>query len=231
MLRFLQKIKGHLWMLRSLFSTLFFNFHYLPFRQAIHLPVVLYKPRLLRCKGKVYIRAERITMGMIQLGRPNVSVFPNSGITFENKGGTITFTGSCVIGNASAISVGPVGQLYFGYNFKATAADKFVAYHNVQFGDSVLCGWDCSFLDTDFHKLSFDDGTKSDAEGDILIGNQCWFAFRCVVLHGTKLPAKSVVASSSLCNKSYLSDGEKCLFAGCPAKMVRRGVYRNPEDD
>lgn len=42
-------------MLRSVLSSIYFNFHYLPFRQAMRLPILLYKPKLLKMKGNVKI--------------------------------------------------------------------------------------------------------------------------------------------------------------------------------
>lgn len=47
----LKKIYAKRWMLRSILPTIWFNFHYLPFRQAVRLPILLYKPKLLACKG------------------------------------------------------------------------------------------------------------------------------------------------------------------------------------
>lgn len=41
--------------LRFLPWTLKFNFHYLPFKQAIKLPILLYKPKLLTLKGIIRI--------------------------------------------------------------------------------------------------------------------------------------------------------------------------------
>ena len=33
--------------------TVWFNFRYLPLRQAVRLPILLRKPRLLRCGGRI----------------------------------------------------------------------------------------------------------------------------------------------------------------------------------
>ena len=50
----LKKICSKRWMLRSLVSTIRFNFHYLPFSQAIYLPIGLYKCKLLKLGGEFY---------------------------------------------------------------------------------------------------------------------------------------------------------------------------------
>lgn len=55
-----KKLRRYLQELRYIVPTLYFNFHYLPWRQAIKLPIVLYKPHLLACKGKV-----RIAYGLV----------------------------------------------------------------------------------------------------------------------------------------------------------------------
>ena len=52
---------------------------------------------------------------MIKLGFPQVSLYPDSGMVFENHGGTIVFHGSCRIGNNSAISVGPKALVDFEF--------------------------------------------------------------------------------------------------------------------
>ena len=104
MVGFIKKIFRY----RYILYSLYFNFRYLPFKQAIKLPIVLYKPHLLKCKGTIVINPidGKITFGMIRLGFPGVSVYPNNGITWENHGGTIIFKGKCVIGNDSYLSFG-----------------------------------------------------------------------------------------------------------------------------
>lgn len=42
-------------LLRAIISSLYFNFKYLPFNQALKLPILLYKPYFKELKGKVVI--------------------------------------------------------------------------------------------------------------------------------------------------------------------------------
>ncbi len=53
--KIINKIKENRWVLRSIIPTIYFNFHYLPFRQAIKLPIFLYKPHLKLMKGTITI--------------------------------------------------------------------------------------------------------------------------------------------------------------------------------
>lgn len=50
-----KKIKQKLWMLRSLPWSIYINFHYLPIRQAWHLPIMVYKARFLKLGGSIEI--------------------------------------------------------------------------------------------------------------------------------------------------------------------------------
>ena len=113
--KIINKIKENRWVLRSIIPTIYFNFHYLPFRQAIKLPIFLYKPHLKLMKGTITINGGATT-GMIRLGKNQVSIYPNSGIMLELRG-KIIFNGRCSIGNNSYITTGnksiiePVGGI------------------------------------------------------------------------------------------------------------------------
>ncbi len=63
---------------RSIFASIYFNFHYLPIRQAIRLPILLYKPKFKKLKGKIIIDSPKLKYGMVKLGFEKVSVYPNS---------------------------------------------------------------------------------------------------------------------------------------------------------
>ena len=99
------KIKKYLKYIPYLPKTIWFNFHYLPWRQAVKLPIFLYRAKILRAKGSITISGD-ISTGMIRLGEPTVSLYPSTGFIWENHGGRCSFAGKCVIGNASGISLG-----------------------------------------------------------------------------------------------------------------------------
>ena len=162
-----------------------------------------------------------------------MSIFPNSGISWENKGGVIIFRGKCNIGNNSYISVGESGRVVFGDNFCATTTFRLISYNRVEFGNTVLFGWDCICLDTDFHRLTRLDGENSNIYnsnfGTIMIEDKCWISMKCILLKNTYLGHSCVVAANSMLNTSYTEN--YCMYAGAPAKIVKKGIYRNPESD
>ena len=167
---------------------------------------------------------------MIRLGVFGVSIYPSRGIMFQNSG-TIVFKGRCYIGNDSYISVGKSGTLILGDCYTATTSLKIACYDIIEFGKYVSCGWECTFMDTDFHRMKYLDGRESPKPyGPIRIGEGCWFGFRSVVQKNTILPKRTTVASNSLVNKVY-DIPEASIIAGQPAKLVKTGIYRDMKDD
>lgn len=236
MFKIIMNILNKIWkqrsILRSLPYTIYFNFYYLPFKQAIKLPILLYKPELLKVNGKVIIDAAVLKTGMIRLGFRTVSLYPNSGIMWENHGGTVVFNGKCNIGNDSAISIGIKGNLIFGDNFKATANMKLTSYCSIKFGNNVLVAWEVIIMDTSFHKLKDLDGNpKGKVMTPISIGNNNWITTRCMVMKGTKTPNFCIFGAGSFLNKNYSNYPSHILLAGSPLEIKAEGIWRDMEDD
>ena len=225
------KIWKNKWIIRSILSSIYFNFHYLPLKQAIRLPILLYKPNLLDLKGKIIIDSSKVSFGMITLGRYLVPLYPNSGITFQNKGGTIIFKGYCTIGNASTIAVLKNGNLEIGNGFFSSTTLKIVTSQSIKMDNDVRFGWNCTVCDTDFHSLTLvESGKKLPADSPIIIHKNCWFAQNCIILKGTEVPAYCIAATNSLLNKKY-DIPTYSLIAGQPAVLKKTGVFRNLNDD
>lgn len=232
----MNKILNNKWILRSLLKTIWFNFHYLPFRQAIKLPILLYKPKFLVCKGQIKIDGP-VHFGMITLGKFRVSIYPNTGIVYENWGGVITFRGKCRIGNASALSIGKNGSVEFGNDFSASTSLRLVCYHKITIRDNVLIGWNNLICDTDFHSLTIESNDpnkpairKSRGYDKIEIGRNTWLAMNCTILKGTTLPEYCVVGANSTLNKTTKAE-PKSLLANDTAVIRRTGIYRDLNND
>ena len=221
--------------LRSIFKTIYFNFHYLPFNQAIKLPIILYKPRFLKLDGTVEILCNNIKFGMIRLGFPTVSIFPNSGIVYENKGGKIIFRGQCSIGNNSAISVGGgcgnIPLLEFGERFSASTSLKLVCYNKIIFFFFLRIGRDCLFMDTDFHKLTNLSGGYTKGFGEIIIGQNTWFGTRCMILKNIRIPDFCTISAGSILNRQIEVSTYSVIGSSANNIVKKTGLYRNIDDD
>ncbi len=142
--------------------------------------------------------------------------------------GNIVFKGQCHIGSGAKLSVGKGATLTFSDHFSSTAEMKIVCSDGITFGTNVLVGWECVFMDTNFHELMTIDGNPyGKVSNQIRIGDKCWFGFRNVIMPGTVVPDGCVIASNSLLNKDY-SSHPYSLIAGSPAKIKKEGVTKNP---
>lgn len=226
----LAKIWKNRWMARSIFSSIYFNFHYLPFKQAIRLPIMLYKPHFKSLKGKIIIDAP-VKFGMIRLGLQSVSIYPNTGIVYENHGGTIVFKGKAFITNDTAITIGEGAILECGHQFMLNASSKIICYHKIVFGKYCRIAWENIIMDTDLHTVTRADGTNSKGYGPIIIGDNCWIGTRTMILKNTQLPPYTTVQAQTLLNRKY-DIAPKCVI-GSSAEVVIKATdtYRDMKND
>lgn len=209
-------------------KTVYFNFHYLPFKQAIKLPISLCNADLQNCSGKVILDMPdtEIKHSMIILGHRFASIYPNSGIMWENRGGTVIFKGKCKIGADSYLSFGKHTTVSFGDDFNVGAALKVISYRGIQFGKSTRFGWQCLVMDTNFHPL-YDIKNKKfkRASSPITIGDYNWFGTQCKIMHGVNTPERCIFGMGTIINrgcemKSY------CVMGGSPVKVLTENVMR-----
>ncbi len=230
MLEIVKKIHKNIPVLRSILTTIWFNFHYLPFRQAIKLPILLYKPKLIQCDGKIILKRPA-KYGMIRLGFHVTSIYPNTGITWENKGGTVRFNGHASIGNDSYLSFGRKTTVEFGDDFISSAGLKLISYREMKFGNHTSLGWEVLIMDTNFHPL-FDLNKKvyKKASGSISIGEYNWFGTQCKIMHSVHTPDRCIFGMGSVVTrncemKSY------CVMGGNPVKILSENVIRDYDHD
>lgn len=214
--------------LRILPGTLWFNFRHLPFKQAVKLPIFVYKAKVTG-NGK-FIYEGPLKLGAVRLGFNQVSIYPNSGIKIENRG-RIVLSNGCHIGNDSYISVGPTGLLVFDEHSEATAGLKLACYSRITLQKNVLIGWDCLISDTDFHRTMSVDGRRPHGVGPIEIGEGTWVANGCRIYKNSVIPRLCVIgAGTSIHGK--VDCAEKSLITNDVSAIVRReGIWLDRRDD
>lgn len=204
-------------------KTIYFNLKYLPFRQAIKLPVLVSNKVYFRLvSGKLLILCP-IQTGIIQLGYGDVGIFDDrKSRTIWEVSGTVMFKGRCNIGHGSKISVGKAGKLVIGENFSITAETSIVAFSEIQFGSNCLLSWDILIMDTDFHKLKDGLGNIVNSPRPIIIGDKVWIGCRCTVLKGSIIPNNCVIGAGSIVNRQLERDN--CIYAGSPCKIIKENI-------
>ena len=211
--------------IKALIPSLFFNFYYLPFKQAIKLPIMINKPHLHRMGGKIKIEGP-VKHNMIRLGFFGGHMYPNNGIHWTQEGGTIIFRGKCRIGNNSFIVQGKDSTIEFGDDFMASTSLKLISFKSIRFGNHVSLGWECIIMDTNFHPLyDMEKERFKKAFGPIVIGDYNWLGSQCKVMHSVTTPERCIFGLGSLLTHGGQYESY-CVHGGSPIRVLSRNVMR-----
>jgi acetyltransferase-like isoleucine patch superfamily enzyme len=206
----------------------------LPFKQAIKLPILLYKPRFYNTKSKIIINSKNIYPGMILLGTKGASYDDHSTGVRMNlyKGGKIIFNGTCRIGCNSIIEVGKNGILHIGNGFAASSTLRLYCFCNIHIENDVHMGWDQLIMDTNWHALKdFISGKKYTSSKPIFIGNNNWFGSRCVILPGVRTSNFSTFGLGCILSKNTESTDYTLHTSDTKIIAKRNNVFRDYNDD
>ena len=204
-------------------KTIYFNFRYLPWQQAIRFPFwISSKTYLRKTKGSIIINGELQT-GMIRIGYGDIGIFDNKrSRTIWEVAGKVIFEGNAEIGHGSKISVGETGQLQLGKNFAITAETAIIAYKQVTFGNDCLLSWDILIMDTDFHPITNAQSEIQNPPAEIIIGHNVWIGCRSLILKGSVIPDGSVIAANSLVSKKL--SGTNQVFGSQPLSVLAENI-------
>lgn len=237
----LEKIKRHVRRLYSLYVvrnlwihwvnplyTLYFNFVFFPFKQAVRLPVFVYGwPKLFGQFGRMECVGD-CKMGMVRLnltlgGAPQYS----TGNIELDIWGKVIFRGKCIITSGSKINVGEYGLLDFGKDIKIMHSCNLTAYSSIRIGAYSRIVHRCQLLDSNFHYIAdFKHGIVKNIARPIVIGDYCWICNSTTVSGGAIIPNKTIVASNSLINKDMSDIPMESIIGGSPAKLISTGYRR-----
>lgn len=122
--------------------------------------------------------------------------------------------------------------LYYGNNIHLGNDVQSEGLYATLYGDSLIIGNNCLFSSSikvwsDGHAI-IDAATRkllNPSGYTIQIGDHVWIGQDVVLLKRTNIPSNCIVAHSSVVTKAF--DEENCIYAGNPAKAVKRGINWN----
>ena len=204
-------------------KTIYFNFHYLPFREALYLPIFLSRRTKLKCvKGTVQISGS-ISSGMIRIGALEIGIYDmrHNRPVWENHG-TVIFEGNAIIKYGAKIIVGKGGVLKLGNQFRISSGSAIICFKSIEIGHDCRISWDSQIIDTDFHKVYDMESNYINPDKEVKLGNHCWIGNHCLVQKGTKMGNMVVLSSNSMVNNGNTENN--VVLAGSPAKIVRESI-------
>lgn len=215
----------------GILKTIFLNFYMLPFKQAIHLPIILTrKVHFYDLSGEIIINGP-VSFAMIRFGYfgEDTNVAKDFNTLLKIRGNLI-FQGEAHFGIGVTIRVESGATLQIGNNVRISNLTKIICYEKIEIGNNCRIAWDCQIIDTNFHFIKNTiTGEVPEIHKPVKIGMNNWIGNRTTILKGTETPDFCIVSSNSLCNKAY-SFPTHSLIGGIPARLLKSNVYRLLDD-
>lgn len=209
----------------NMIHSIIFNFRAFPIEVARKLPIkIAYDTKIdyIR-KGCIQIEGD-IHRSMIKIGVTGLE-----GVTGERKShirfgkestAKVIFKGDAVIARGALLAVDR-GTLIFGKGFSANNNFYVSCNDRIEFGDSVMIGWEVKVRDSDNHVI-IEDGKEKKSHAPVRIHERVWIASYCDILKGAEVGEGSVVAYRALVTKAY--EQSNCMLAGAPAKVIAEKI-------
>lgn len=213
----------------SLLKTIYFNFKFFRYKEAIKFPVILARGVIFKkLDAKIVIKQESLRKGSIQIGfLKNGFQTKQNRTILEFKGGEIQLGCDICISKGVLLSVGKYGKLIINNNIVMGGNSRLLCFEHVNIGENTRIGWDVTIIDTDFHEtINIQTKQRKIAKKPIIIGQNNWIGFGATLKKGTETPNFCIVGSQAVLSKKYQFD-DYCTLAGNPAKKIMEGFYRD----
>lgn len=196
----------------SIIKTLYLNIKYFGLKGLIFPYILVSRHTKIVC-AKGIINVKNVGKFDIRIGFSGLDIFYKTNSIFSNSG-LIEFNGYCHLGSGTKIS--NTGKLVFGNNFNITANSSIVCHDNIEFGEDVLCSWNCMIIDTDFHYIDNNVNCKP-----IFVGDNVWICQNVTLLKGANIPSGCVCAANSMVNKEIQNSNSLIV---CDSKVNRKNI-------
>ena len=206
------------------YKSLVANFKLFPFKEAIHLPLVIYGPtqlKLGRSKIKLNVKPR---FGLIKWGY-NQDLF----VPTKMPSMIMMINGTLIINGPVRVSAGCTfrisGEVNLGKCCRIGGNCKILCNNYVEIGDYSAMAFGSIVCDTNFHYIQYQNSVAN-CSGSVIIGNLVFIGNNASIVKGAKIPQRAIVSSKSFVNKDFSAAPNGALIAGSPAKVLRDGYYR-----
>lgn len=189
----------------GLFKTVCFNFRYLPFKQAVFMPVILTSKVSVRSMGRGRIVLDDLgggKFGVLRIGLQDLEYCYNkpSMINIQCK---LVLKGSGIhsFSPGAIIYVGEGATLEIGEGFTASHDLKIYCRHKITIGKDNMWSYYNVVMDNDGHHIFDVAGNHINGNKEVVFGNHVWMGCRCIVLKGSKIANGSIIASGTTVRK------------------------------
>ncbi len=205
------------------FRTIIFNFKYLPYNQALHLPIIISGKLEVRHLKKGQIIIEDPKFRVLEFGSSNYPWAPKQ-TSCLNCCGTMTIKGNGKhwFRQGAIINISPGAELLIGNNFTCAPNLRLTVTNKVVIGNDNMWSYDNIVLDSDIHVITDMNGNKLNKKGIIIFGDRVWMGARCTVLKNVSIADDIIIGSTTVVSKSLLDPNS--IYVGPAARKVKTGI-------
>lgn len=207
----------------SLWKSLWFNFKYLPFKEAVRLPILISsKVQIRHCYKGCFKFLGGVKFGIVQVGYIDNNGNFKEHCSLNIQGSIIIHgTGMHAFGGGLRLKVNKGAVVEFGNNFGVSNYARINVAKRVSIGNDNMWSYEVNIMDTDSHPIFDETGKHINPPKEVCIGNDVWLASKCTILKGVTIPDGTVVAAGSIISKS-IQDTNCIVTSG--SKIIRRNV-------
>lgn len=209
--------------------SLWFNFRYLPFKQAKKLPIIFYPHAFAKVeKGAKIIIGDEVLNHKnkkISIGEdvPDFAHFSEK--TYLHIVGKLILSGKTRILRGASIEI--LGTLSLGDDVSIGSLSRIRAFNNISLGNCIRMAHETQLFDTNFHYVvDVENPEFRPMSKPIAIGDYVWIGNRSTVTGGGVIPSHTIVASNSLVNKDMSTIKPYTIIGGIPCKILAEGKTR-----
>lgn len=212
----------------NILKTIVVNFTFLPFKDAIKFPVIIFGPcKINAFTGKITLR-QPAKFGMLKIGicDPFRSYYNKSYIELR---GELNIENNIVLRRGISLFIREQGkviledEVYIGDNVSIISADSITIKKATRVANNTV------FMDSDFHYTINTNSREIKAiNAPIVIGENNWIGAWCTIKKGCQTPKGTVIAGPyTMASKNYIGKiPEFSIIAGSPAKLLAEGIRR-----
>lgn len=212
----------YLTFLKCFLKTLYFNFKFLNFKTALHLPIMVSnKVKISKCKGKIYIKNPSFCKIKLGFDATKSDIPSKKSVVYLD--GELYFDSVAFIGSGFRVHVEKNAVLNIGNNFTNTGNLSIHTYYNIYIGNDVLCSWDVKIMDSDMHSIySLNDNVLLNPNKKVIVGEKVWICNNVLILKGASIGNNCVIGACSLVTGDCIDSNS--IYIGCPAKKVKSNI-------
>lgn len=203
-------------------KSLYFNFRYLPFRQAVYMPVWIttnFRIHGLKRGQLILHQPYRKSVFLGDCGSPGLQEM--KGCIYMSKDSKLIFQGFTVISQGTVFRLDKDAKIELGDKFYCNKNCFFRSSDIIKFGNHCAVGWNVQINTNDGHEVYYDDKICVN-HGNIIIGENVWLTSNSIVCKNTSIADGCILAQGAVLTKKITD--KNSLIGGVPAKVIKKGV-------